>query len=146
MGRTGGWLRVLVLSMLTGPGGEAATRTRMRTQSKSNKPQLCQIHISVTVSMHTVLCIACPHLLTRYSNCSNDISFVSVGCPFFWAILHQVRVSPQVLAYECILKIQQANFETGRRLYKFYRQTSPTHRRPRLLNCAINFYTVPLKK
>ena len=93
-GQVAGWLRVLVLSMLAGPGGEAATRTR-RTQSKSNKPQLCQIHISVTVSMHT-----CPHLLTRYSNCSNDISFVSVGCPFFGAILHLLKFSKSILRQE----------------------------------------------
>ena len=72
MGRTGGWLRVLVLSMLTGPGGEAATR--MRTQSKSNKPQLCQIHISVTVSMHTVL-----HVLTS----SQDIQIVQMTFRLF---------------------------------------------------------------
>ena len=74
MGRTGGWLRVLVLSMLAGPGGEAATRTRMRTQSKSNKPQLCQIHISVTVSMHTVL-----HVLTS----SQDIQIVQMTFRLF---------------------------------------------------------------
>ena len=73
-----GWLRVLVLSMLAGPGGEAATRTR-RTQSKSNKPQLCQIHISVTVSMHTVL---------RVLTSSQDIQIVQMTFRLFQLVAH----------------------------------------------------------